>query len=159
MAIYYPEPSHTFSEYLLIPNLTGKGCVVGAVSLKAPLVRFARGEEPSIRLAIPLASAIMQSVSDHSMAIALARSGGISFIFVSQPIKSQAEMVERVKKFKAGFVVSDSNLRPDATLQDVLALRRRCQKMLRSGSQIFMTSLTQLRLLQTRTGLTAFAFT
>jgi IMP dehydrogenase len=125
VAFYYPEPSHTFSEYLLIPNLTGKGCVPGAVSLKAPLVRFARGEEPSIRLAIPLASAIMQSVSDHSMAIALARSGGISFIFVSQPIKSQAEMIERVKKFKAGFVVSDSNLRPDATLRDVLGLRER----------------------------------
>ncbi|MGD0727795.1 MAG: IMP dehydrogenase [Spirochaetia bacterium] len=125
MAFFYPEPSHTFSEYLLIPNLTRKECSADSVSLSAPLVRFAKGHEPGIQLNIPFTSAIMQSVSDSSMAIALARCGGIAFIFVSQPIGSQAAMVERVKKFKAGFVVSDSNIRPDATLRDVLALRER----------------------------------
>ena len=125
MAFFYPEPSHTFSEYLLIPNLTRKECSVESVSLSTPLVRFAKGDEPAIRLNIPFASAIMQSVSDSPMAIALARCGGIAFIFVSQPVEEQAEMVERVKKFKAGFVVSDSNIRPDATLRDVLALRER----------------------------------
>lgn len=125
MALFYPEPSHTFSEYLLIPNLTRKECSADSVSLSAPLVRFAKGREPAIRLNIPFSSAIMQSVSDHAMAIALARCGGIAFIFVSQPIEAQAVMVERVKKFKAGFVVSDSNIRPDATLRDVLACRER----------------------------------
>ena len=65
----------------------------------------------------------MQAVSDDGLAIALARNGGLSFIFGSQPIESQAEMVRRVKKFKAGFVVSDSNLRPDCTLQDVVRLK------------------------------------
>jgi len=65
----------------------------------------------------------MQSVSNDTLAIELARNGGLSFIFGSQPIAEQAEMVRRVKKFKAGFVSSDSNIRPDATLRDVLRLR------------------------------------
>ena len=125
MAYFYQEPSHTFSEYLLVPNLTRKECTTEAVSLVTPLVRFRKGEECPLHLNIPLASAIMQAVSDHNMAIALARSGGIAFIFVSQPIEQQAEMVVRVKRFKAGFVASDSNIRPEATLRDVLALRER----------------------------------
>ena len=125
MAFYYPEPSRTFSEYLLVPNLTRKDCTSESVSLGTPLVRFRKGDAPSLHLHIPFASAVMQAVSDHGMAIALARSGGIAFIFVSQPIEQQADMVVRVKKFKAGFVASDSNIRPDATLRDVLALRER----------------------------------
>jgi IMP dehydrogenase len=125
MAFYYPEPSHTFAEYLLVPNLTRRECTPGAVSLKAPLVRFAKGGSPSISLNIPFVSAIMQSVSNDTLAIALARQGGISFIYCSQPVEAQAEMVARVKRFKAGFVASDSNVRPDHTLRDVLALRDR----------------------------------
>ncbi|MBI5091654.1 MAG: IMP dehydrogenase [Candidatus Hydrogenedentes bacterium] len=125
MAFYYNEPSRTFSEYLLIPNKTSKECQPQNVSLRTPLVRFKRGETPALHLNMPLASAIMQSVSDHNMAIALARSGGISFVFCSQPIESQADMVRRVKKFKAGFVASDSNLRPDQTLHDVVAQMKR----------------------------------
>lgn len=125
MAFYFDEPSRTFSEYLLVPNLTRRDCTPDAVSLRAPLVRFAKGTEPAIRLNVPFASAIMQSVSDDAMAVALARQGGISFIFCSQPVEAQAEMVARVKRFKAGFVASDSNVRPDHTLKDVLALRDR----------------------------------
>jgi IMP dehydrogenase len=125
MAFYYPEPSRTFSEYLLLPNLTGKECMPDAIRLATPLVKHRKGEEPPIVLNVPLASAIMQAVSGPDMAIALARSGGISFIFVSQPIAQQAEMVDRVKKFKAGFVASDSNVRPEATLREVLLLRER----------------------------------
>jgi IMP dehydrogenase len=125
MAFYYAEPSRTFSEYLLIPNLTRKECTNSSVSLHAPLVRHAAGETPRLRLNVPFASAVMQSVSDHRMGIALARSGGIAFLFASQPVASQAEMVERVKRFKAGFVASDSNIRPEATLQEVLALREK----------------------------------
>jgi IMP dehydrogenase len=125
MAFYFDEPSRTFSEYLLVPNLTRRGCTPDAVGLKTPLVKFARGTEPAIRLNVPFASAIMQAVSDDAMAVALARQGGISFIFCSQPVDAQAEMVARVKRFKAGFVASDSNMRPDHTLRDVLALRDR----------------------------------
>ena len=53
------------------------------------------------------------------------KEGGIAFIFVSQPVEQQAEMVRRVKNYKAGFVTSDSNLRVGDTLADVLALKER----------------------------------
>ena len=59
------------------------------------------------------------------MAIALAKEGGLSFIYGSQSIESEAAMVSRVKSYKAGFVTSDSNLRPDDTLADVLTLKQR----------------------------------
>ena len=124
MAYYYPEPSHTFSEYLLIPGYTSEACIPSAVSLRTPLTKYRKGqEEPAISLNIPLVSAIMQSVSNDTLAIALAKEGGLSFVFGSQSIESQAAMVARVKNHKAGFVVSASNLTPDATLADVLALK------------------------------------
>ena len=122
MAYYFEEPSRTFSEYLLVPNLTAKDCIPEKVSLKTPIVRFQRGETPALSLNIPLVSAIMQAVSGERMGIELARSGGLSFIYGSQPIQAQAEMVKRVKNYKAGFVVSDSNLTPEHTLVDVMAL-------------------------------------
>ena len=125
MAHYYNEPSRTFSEYLLIPGYTSPDCIPANVSLKTPLVKFKKGEEPAISLNIPMVSAIMQSVSDDKMAIALAREGGVSFIYGAQSIESEAAMVARVKNYKAGFVVSDSNLTPDNTLADVLDLVRR----------------------------------
>ncbi|MFF2088909.1 IMP dehydrogenase [Paenibacillus sp. NPDC058174] len=123
MATYYLEPSRTFSEFLLIPNLTTKDCTPNNVDLKTPITKFKKGEEPAISLNIPFSSAVMQSVSDHNMATALARCGGISFIFGSQSIEDQASMVRKVKEYKAGFVVSRSNLKPDQSLQDVLNLK------------------------------------
>ncbi|MDO4732780.1 MAG: IMP dehydrogenase [Bacillota bacterium] len=125
MAFYYDEPSHTFSEYLLVPGYSSAECIPGNVSLKTPLVRYRQGEEPSLSMNIPLVSAIMQSVSDNKMAVALAKEGGVSFIFVSQPIEEQAEMIRKVKNAKAGFVTSDANLPVDATLADVLELKAR----------------------------------
>ena len=123
MATYFNEPSHTFSEYLLIPGYTDERCIPQNVSLRTPLVKYRKGkEECPIMMNIPMTSAIMQSVSDDRMAIALAKEGGISFIYGSQSIEDQAAMVARVKGYKAGFVVSDSNLTPDSTLADVLAL-------------------------------------
>ncbi len=122
MAQIIEKVSRTFGEYLLIPGLTTKECTPQNVSLKTPLVKYKKGEQPAISLNIPFVSAIMQSVSDDGLAIALARNGGLSFIFGSQSIESQAEMVRKVKKFKAGFVPSDSNVRPDATLADVEAI-------------------------------------
>lgn len=125
MAIITDEISHTFGEYLLIPGLTTRECVPENISLRTPLVKHRKGEESSINLNIPFVSAIMQAVSDDTLAIALARNGGLSFIFGSQPIEQEAEMVRRVKKFKAGFVQSDSNLTPEHTLQDALDLIKR----------------------------------
>ena len=115
--------SRTFSEYLLIPGLTTRDCYPDKVSLKTPLVKFQKDTIPEIELNIPFVSAIMQSVSDSNMAIALAKNGGLSFIYGSQPIDQQAEMVIKVKKFKAGFVISNANLTPDHTLKDVLDIK------------------------------------
>ncbi len=124
MAFYYSEPSHTFSEYLLIPGYTSEECIPDRVSLRTPLVKYRKGEEECpISLNIPMTSAIMQSVSNDTLAIALAKEGGISFIYGSQSIESQAAMVSRVKNYKAGFVVSASNLTPNHTLADVLNLK------------------------------------
>ena len=126
MAYYYPEPSHTFSEYLLVPGYTSEECVPDRVSLRTPLTKYRKGvEEPAISLNVPLTSAVMQSVSNDTLAIALAKEGGISFIYGSQSIEDQAAMVARVKGYKAGFVTSASNLTPDATLSDVLDLKAR----------------------------------
>ena len=125
MAIYFNEPSRTFSEYLLIPGYTSEECIPDNVSLRTPLVKFWKGEEPTLSLNVPFASAIMQSVSNDTMAIALAKEGGISFIYGSQSIEDEAAMVARVKSYKAGFVPSASNITPDATLKDVLELKER----------------------------------
>nr|WP_303243726.1 IMP dehydrogenase [uncultured Cellulosilyticum sp.] len=125
MAYYYDEPSHTFSEYLLVPGYSSKECIPANASLKTPLVKFKKGEEPALSMNIPLVSAIMQSVSNDTMAIALAKEGGISFIYGSQTIEEQANMVKRVKSYKAGFVPSDSNVSPEATLADIIALKEK----------------------------------
>ena len=125
MAYILDEPSRTFNEYLLVPGYSSKECRVDNVSLQTPVVKFRKGEEPAITMNIPLVSAIMQAVSGEKLAIALAKEGGISFIFGSQTIEKQAEMVRRVKAHKAGFVTSDANIRPDQTLRDLLALKER----------------------------------
>ena len=123
MAFYYKEPSHTFSEYLLVPGYSSKECIPSSVSLKTPLVKFKKGEECPITMNIPMVSAVMQAVSGEKMGVALAKEGGVAFIYVSQPIEQQAEMVRKVKNSKAGFVFSDSNLKIDNTMADVVELK------------------------------------
>ena len=125
MAQYFNEPSRTFSEYLLVPGYTGPDCIPANVDLSTPLVKFKKGEEPELKLNIPMTSAIMQSVSGVKLAVALAQEGGISFIFGSQTAENEAAMVARVKATKAGFVPSDSNGRPDQTLADIVFLKEK----------------------------------
>ena len=125
MAYYFKEASHTFGEYLLVPGYSSKDCIPQNVSLKTPLVKFKKGEEPLISMNIPLTSAIMQSVSDDKMAVALAKEGGVSFIYGSQSIENEAAMVARVKNYKSGFVTSDSNLKPNDTLLSVIDLKEK----------------------------------
>ena len=125
MAYYFDEPSHTFSEYLLVPGYTSEDCIPANVSLKTPLVKFRKGEQPKITMNIPMVSAIMQSVSGDKMAIALATEGGVSFIYGSQSVADEAAMVARAKNHKAGFVTSDSNVSPEDTLADVIALKEK----------------------------------
>ena len=123
MAYYFKEMSHTFNEYLLVPGYSSSECVPANVSLKTPLVKFKKGEEPAISMNIPMTSAIMQSVSGDRLAVALAREGGVSFIYGSQSIEDEAAMVAKAKSYKAGFVVSDSNITPNSTLADILELK------------------------------------
>jgi len=125
MALYYDEPSRTFSEYLLVPSYSGENCIPGNVNLKTPVTKFERGQVPALSMNIPLVSAIMQSVSGERLGVALAKEGGISFIYCSQSVESEAAIVAKVKSYKAGFVTSDSNIRPDQTLSDLLLLKER----------------------------------
>ena len=125
MAYFFKETSHTFNEYLLVPGYSSSECIPANVSLKTPLVKFKKGEEPAISMNIPMTSAIMQSVSGDRLAVALAREGGVSFIYGSQSIEDEAAMVARAKSYKAGFVVSDSNVTPESTLADILALKEK----------------------------------
>jgi len=125
MAYFFNDPSRTFSEYLLVPGYSSAECVPENISLKTPLVKHKRGEESPLNINIPLTSAIMQSVSDDNMAVALAKEGGLSFIYCSQSIENQAAMVARAKSYKAGFVTSESNISPDSQLFDILALKER----------------------------------
>jgi len=126
MAFYFSEPSRTFGEYLLVPGYSSSECVPNAVSLKTPLVKYRKGSELCpLQMNIPMVSAIMQAVSGEKLAIALAKQGGVTFIYGSQSIESEADMVRRVKAYKKGFVTSDSNLPPEATLGDVLDLKER----------------------------------
>ena len=125
MATYLPEPSRTFQEYLLVPGYSSEHCIPANVSLKTPLVKFRKGEQSSIIMNIPMTSAIMQAVSGDRLAVALATQGGVSFIYGSQSIADEAAMVRRAKSYKAGFVTSDSNLRPDSDLSEVVALTGR----------------------------------
>jgi len=124
MAQYFESPSRTFDEYLLIPNLTTRDCTPDKISLKTPLVRFKIGEEPSLKANIPFVSAIMRAVSGEQMGISLAREGGVAFIYASQTIEEQVEMVGKVKSSKAGFVKSKWNLKPNDTLQDILRIAK-----------------------------------
>lgn len=116
------EPSRTFIEYRFHPGQTSKINVPEIISLVTPLVRYNSGSNgiSRINLNTPFSSAVMQSVSGPDLSIALANEGGISFIFCSQPVENQAGMVRKVKNHKAGFVKSDTNLGPGATLEDVL---------------------------------------
>ena len=125
MAYYFNETSHTFNEYLLVPGYSSSECIPANVSLKTPLVKFKKGEESSITMNIPMVSAIMQSVSGEKLAVALAREGGVSFIYGSQSVEDEAAMVARAKAYKAGFVVSASNVSLDSTLQDILDLKEK----------------------------------
>jgi IMP dehydrogenase len=123
MAKIFDEISRTFDEYLLIPNLTTRDCIPSKIDLSTTITKFKPGKSRPITINVPLVSASMQAVSNHTLAIELARSGGLSFIYSSQAIDKQADMIRKVKAFKAGFVTSDSNLKPDDTLDALLRLK------------------------------------
>jgi IMP dehydrogenase len=119
------EVSRTFNEFLLLPNRTRTDCSPGTVDLRTPLVRHRVGEAAGIELRSPFTSAIMQAVATPELAIALARNGGLSFLHHNQSVEDQAAAVREVKNFKAGFVVSDTNVRPADSLRELVDVMRR----------------------------------
>ncbi len=123
MATYLSEESKTFNEYLLIPRLTTRECTPDKISLRTPLVKHKVGEEASMYLNVPFTSAIMQAVSGEEMGIALAREGGLAFIYMSQTVEEQAKMVKNVKEAKSGFVKSKWNVKPGDTLANILEIK------------------------------------
>ncbi|MDB5104049.1 MAG: dehydrogenase/GMP reductase [Fibrobacteres bacterium] len=125
MAKILDDLSRTFSEYLLIPRLTRKEHLPRNVSLAAPIARFKAGEASRLTLNIPVVSASMQAVSGTDMGVALARQGGMAFVFCSQTIEAQAAMIAKIKAHKAGFVRSDSNVKPTATLRELLDVMKK----------------------------------
>ncbi|MFT7141214.1 MAG: IMP dehydrogenase [Candidatus Azotimanducaceae bacterium] len=122
MATILEDVSRTFSEYLLIPRLTRKGQRADLVDLATPISSVEPNGAPRLRLNVPVVSACMQAVSGSDLGISLARQGGLAFIFCSQPIEQQVEMLRRVKTHKAGFVESDSNCSVGTSLQEVMEL-------------------------------------
>lgn len=117
MAQIIQAVSRTFNEYLLLPNRTAADCSAAAVDLRTALVRYTVGQSSAIELRTPFTSAIMQAVSSPELAIALARNGGLGFLHHNRSIDEQVEDVVTVKNFKAGFVVSDTNVRPEDSLR------------------------------------------
>ena len=123
MAVIIDDISRTFQEYLLLPGLTRKENTPANVDLKVPVQRITNERQDVLSANIPIVSAAMQAVTGPELAIALARKGGIGFIYCSQTVEEEAAMVRKVKEHKAGFVESDLNLPPTATLFEALALR------------------------------------
>lgn len=113
--------SRRFNEFLLLPNRTR----ADGVQLRTPLVRCAVNGPPGLELHAPFTSAIMQAVSSPSLAIALARNGGLSFLHQNRAIDEQVADTRAVKNFTAGFVLSDTNVRPDASLEELWVVMRR----------------------------------
>ena len=125
MAIIIDDISRTFDEYLLLPNLTKKENSPSNVDLNVPIQRNSNKNQDLLHAKLPVVSSAMQAVTGSKLAISLAKKGGIGFIYCSQSIEEQAKMVREVKEHKAGFVESDSNLPPNATLQDVINLKNK----------------------------------
>ena len=103
----------TYDDILLIPQ---KSCVVPSeVSLKTYLT-------PAIALNIPIVSAAMDTVTEASLAIALAREGGIGMIHKNMSVEDQKKNVELVKRNESGMVLDPITLRPEQTVAEAEAL-------------------------------------
>lgn len=116
------EPSRTLMEYRLLPGLSTAETAPESISLRTPLV-YSENNEKKYYLNIPLVSAAMQSVSGAKMGIELAKLGGAAFIYSSQTIQSQAEIIAKIKNHKAGFVKPKA-VKPDMTIEEMYRIRK-----------------------------------
>ncbi|MGL5259470.1 MAG: IMP dehydrogenase [Lachnospiraceae bacterium] len=99
----------TFDDVLLVPAYSS--VIPNQVDLSTNLTR-------TIKLNIPLMSAGMDTVTEHRMAIAMARQGGIGIIHKNMSIEAQAEEVDKVKRSENGVITDPFSLTPDHTLAD-----------------------------------------
>src|SRR3954447_21350168 len=106
----------TFDDVLLVP--AESRVLPNDVSTATQLTR-------SIRLAVPIVSAAMDTVTEARLAIALARAGGIGIVQRNLPIDAQVAEVDKVKRSESGMIVEPVTLRPDALVSDALALMSR----------------------------------
>jgi len=106
----------TFDDVLLVPGYSS--VTAKDVSLKTQLTR-------EISLNIPLVSAAMDTVTEASLAIALAQDGGIGIIHKSMSLEAQAKQVRLVKKFEAGMVKDPITIESSASISSLIALTRK----------------------------------
>lgn len=99
----------TFDDVLLVPSYSE--VIPNQVDLSTNLTK-------KIKLNIPLMSAGMDTVTEHRMAIAMARQGGIGVIHKNMSIEAQAEEVDKVKRSENGVITDPFSLSPEHTLQD-----------------------------------------
>ena len=106
----------TFDDVLLVPGYST--VIPNEVDLSTNLTK-------TIRLNIPMMSASMDTVTEHRMAIAMARQGGIGIIHKNMSIEAQAEEVDKVKRSENGVISDPFSLSPEHTLQDAEELMRK----------------------------------
>ena len=99
----------TFDDVLLVPGYSE--VIPNQVDLSTNLTK-------KIRLNIPMMSASMDTVTEHRMAIVMARQGGIGIIHKNMSIAAQAEEVDKVKRSENGVITDPFSLSPEHTLQD-----------------------------------------
>ncbi|MBO9324629.1 MAG: IMP dehydrogenase [Roseiflexus sp.] len=109
----YAREGLTFDDVLLIP--AESQVLPSDVDVTTQLTR-------SIRINIPITSAAMDTVTEHRLAIALAREGGVGFIHKNMSIEAQAEMVRKVKRSESGMITDPITMGPDKTVGDALDL-------------------------------------
>src|SRR5689334_12708418 len=106
----------TFDDVLLVPQKSR--VTPDAVSLKCRLTA-------AITLNIPILSAAMDTVTEASLAIALAREGGLGFIHKNMSLEQQAAEVNKVKRSESGMITDPITLTPDSVLADAHAIMAR----------------------------------
>ena len=106
------KQAFTFDDVLLVPQKSR--VLPNDVSLKTKLTK-------SIEMNIPLLSAAMDTVTESSMAVAIAREGGIGIIHKNLSIEDQALMVDRVKRYESGMIVNPVTLSSDKTINEAKA--------------------------------------
>lgn len=109
--------SRTFTEYLILPGRTARTTRIEDISLRS---RITDTQE----IPLPFLSAAMQSVTGHELAIELAKQGGLGVVPSSLPIKEQAGIIEKVKRYRSGFVHNVRTVGPDEKVSRLLELER-----------------------------------